>query len=135
MTSRTELSLRVLVVDDNEDACELLTVVLETRGHAVTVARDGERAVALLREQSFDVAIIDIGLPLVDGLDVARRARALGEGRSPFLVALTGYASASDRERSRRAGFDIHLAKPVDIDALVDVIARRREPLRTLHPR
>jgi signal transduction histidine kinase len=104
---------RVLVVDDNEDAAMLLADVLASFGHQVQVAHSGPDALAGLAAFQPDAALLDIGLPVMDGYELAQRVRA----RLPAvkLVALTGYGQANDRERSRAAGFDAHLVKPVSI--------------------
>jgi CheY-like chemotaxis protein len=117
--------LRLLVVEDNEDNCESLRDLLELAGHEVATASDGlggvERAVAL----EPDVAFIDIGLPGIDGYEVARRVRAR-LGSSVYLVALTGYGQPEDRQRAVDAGFDLHVTKPPDIDRLHEILSRRR---------
>jgi signal transduction histidine kinase len=108
---------RVLVVEDNEDTRELLKALLETVGHTVEVAGDGLEGVQ--RASSFDpqVAIVDIGLPGLDGYEVARRLREM-LGRDITLIAMTGYGQPEDRRRAVAAGFDVHLTKPVDADVL-----------------
>jgi signal transduction histidine kinase/ActR/RegA family two-component response regulator len=110
-------SRRILVVEDGEDNRETLQDLLTDLGHEVHVAADGvegvERALALRPE----VALVDIGLPLLDGFEVAQRVRA-ATGAAMFLVALTGYGQPEDRARAAAAGFDAHLTKPMDIDAL-----------------
>jgi PAS domain S-box-containing protein len=109
---------RVLVVDDNDDALELLGEVLRTQGHEVKTATDGASALTIVRQMQPDVAILDIGLPVMDGYELAERIRAeLGE-RAPRLIALTGYGQQTDRARSERAGFAAHLVKPVDLELL-----------------
>jgi CheY-like chemotaxis protein/anti-sigma regulatory factor (Ser/Thr protein kinase) len=104
---------RLLVVDDNTDAAWLLADVLSTFGHQVQVAHSGPDALAELKSFQPDAALLDIGLPVMDGYELAKHLRA----RLPTvkLVALTGYGQANDRERSRAAGFDAHLVKPVSI--------------------
>ena len=113
----------VLVVEDNEDARETLKRMLELAGHHVRVAVDGTAALAAVRSAVPDVALIDIGLPQMDGYEVARRIRATHEKR-PLLVAVTGYGLPEDRNRSREAGFDLHLVKPVDTATLAEVLSR-----------
>jgi signal transduction histidine kinase/ActR/RegA family two-component response regulator len=107
---------RVLVVEDNADIRDSLRMLLELWNHEVTFAADGHEGVERALEGEPDVALIDIGLPGVDGYEVARRIRALGTpwSRRVKLIALTGYGQASDRDRAVAAGFDMHLLKPVD---------------------
>jgi CheY-like chemotaxis protein len=113
---------RVLIVEDNQDSRDMLRHVLELAGHEVHEAEDGasgvERALAL---HPFAV-VVDVGLPGLDGYEVARRIRA-SDLRDVLLLALTGYGQAEDRRRSREAGFDVHLTKPVDPGALLDRLA------------
>jgi len=112
----------VLVVEDNEDARETLRRLLLMQGHRVRVASDGEAGLQALRETPPDVALIDIGLPKLDGYEIARRIVAERSGRRPYLVAVTGYGLPEDRQRTRAAGFDQHLVKPVDPALLDDVL-------------
>ena len=114
---------RVLVVDDNEDAVRSLAILLELNGHEVQLARDGYAAIEIARDFVPDAVILDIGLPGINGYETARRLRRL-PNCSMLLVALSGYGQDKDRERSREAGFDHHLLKPVDVDALQKVLAR-----------
>lgn len=120
-------SLRIMVVDDNVDTATSLAMLLELHGHKVETAHDGIRAVEAAREQSFDVFVLDIGLPGIDGYETARRVRALGG--QPLIVAVSGYGFDHDRERGREAGFDHHLVKPVDLTTVTAILAgtaRRR---------
>jgi signal transduction histidine kinase len=117
---------RVLVVEDNRDAAESLAMLLDTVGHRVTVVHDAGVALEATRAREFDVALIDIGLPGMDGYELARQIRDLG--RRPVLVAVTGYGAQEDKERARGAGFDHHLVKPVDFVALQDVLRGVPEP-------
>ena len=116
---------RVLVVDDNHDAAEALAAVLEMNGCEVRMATDPFAGLALLEEFVPEVAILDIGLPQIDGYQLAARIRAQEAGRSCRLIALTGYGMAEDRARTRAAGFDAHLVKPVEIDALLAAVLQR----------
>ncbi len=121
--------LRVLVIEDNEDAADTLRMALELWGHDVEVAYDGEAGLLTARRSLPDVVICDIGLPGLDGHGVARALRAGQDTNAALLVALTGYASADDRRRAVDAGFDHHLGKPADLTALAAVlgeVARRR---------
>jgi signal transduction histidine kinase/ActR/RegA family two-component response regulator len=106
---------RVLVVDDNEDAATLLAESLGRRGYMTATAGDASAALELVRTFEPRAAILDIGLPVVDGYELARQIRSLPGGSRIYLVALTGYGQAMDRERALTAGFDHHLVKPVDI--------------------
>ena len=108
---------RVLIADDNHDAAESLSELLRLDGHDVRAVHDGRAALALAVEFTPDVAILDIGLPEVDGYEVARRLAA-GRGPRPLLIAVTGFGEEQDRERAREAGFDAHLTKPADPAAI-----------------
>jgi signal transduction histidine kinase len=114
---------RVLVVDDNEDAAFLFSEALRKLGHKVDVAHDGPTALAVARERPPEIAFLDIGLPVMDGYELGRRLKELGI-EAPKLVAVTGYGNSSDRVRSREAGFDLHLVKPVDLSAIQDALAK-----------
>jgi signal transduction histidine kinase/ActR/RegA family two-component response regulator len=116
--------LRVFVVEDNADAREALRLLLELWGHRVEEAADGPRGVEAALAATFDVALIDIGLPGLDGYRVARRLREAPHGRELYLVALTGYGQPDDRRRALEAGFDAHLVKPVEVEQLAGVLAR-----------
>jgi len=117
-------ALHIMVVDDNEDAAHTLAVLLRANGHRVDVEIDPRHALAHAGRVRPDVFILDIGMPHLDGYELARRIRAL-RGSQPLLVALTGYGHASDRERARLAGFDRHLVKPLDPEALVRLLDER----------
>jgi CheY-like chemotaxis protein len=109
----------ILVVDDNRDAATSLARLLEaTDGHEVRVTYDGPSALDLARAFHPEIAILDIGMPGMDGLELARRFRADPELRRTRLLALSGWGHEQDRERSHEAGFDRHLVKPVDLDDL-----------------
>jgi PAS domain S-box-containing protein len=113
----------VLVIEDNRDAAEALSTLLELEGHVVDLAYDGPQGLARARESHPDVVICDIGLPDMSGLDVAREMRA-DPGLAPLtLVALTGYSQPEDVARAKEAGFDSHLAKPLELDVLRKLIA------------
>jgi CheY-like chemotaxis protein len=125
---------RVLLVEDNGDAREMLRQVLEMNGHDVFEAADGTSGVAVASAQALDVAIIDIGLPDIDGHEVARRIRG-GRNGHVTLIALTGYGQPEDRQRALAAGFDIHLVKPVTLERLDEAIATpAREPRTATGP-
>jgi two-component system, sensor histidine kinase len=131
--SRTFLrGVRVLFVDDNLDACSLMQMCLEQAGCVVSTAHDGGEALRLAGQQRFDVAVLDIGLPVLDGYQLATAiTETLGPLR-PRLVALTGYNRPEDRSRARQVGFDEHLSKPVDPENLLATIA---EVLRNVRVR
>jgi PAS domain S-box-containing protein len=109
---------RILVVDDNRDAANSLAILLEYKGAEVEVAYDGPSALEALSRQPPDMAIMDIAMPGMDGLEVARRIRAHPRHRDMRLIAMTGLGEVMDRDRSAQAGFDRHLVKPVSIDTL-----------------
>lgn len=113
---------RILVVDDNVDVVETTTMLLSLSGHEVRSAKDGLQALHAAAEFRPEVVLLDIGLPLMDGYEVARRLRQMPESAGALLVALTGYGQQGDRERGRDAGFDKHMLKPVDPHALARVI-------------
>jgi CheY-like chemotaxis protein len=121
-------SLRVLVVDDNVDAVEALTRILTGWGHVLESACDGVAAVRTAAVFEPDVVLLDLGLPRMDGLTVARRLRESRSGRSLLLVAMTGFGQHADRRRSAEAGFDHHLVKPVDLDTLRGILAADTAP-------
>jgi signal transduction histidine kinase/CheY-like chemotaxis protein len=123
---------RVLLVDDNEDALDLLSFFLEGQGHVVKVARDGVEALGVLDRFLPSVAVIDITMPVMGGYELAERIRAQDSGAQISLVALTGYGQETDRERSRAAGFDEHLVKPVDLELLSRVVERGKRHIATL---
>jgi signal transduction histidine kinase len=116
--------VRVLIVDDHEDARMTLRMLLELLGYAVIEAPDGVEALRVAAAGRPDVAVVDIGLPGIDGYEVARRLRADPATRAIPLIALTGYGQQEDRRRALEAGFDEHLVKPVDAQHLVDAMTR-----------
>lgn len=111
-------TLRILVVDDHRDAAESLTLLLRCLGADVRTTDNGADALRLIEDYSPAVALLDIGMPGMNGFEVARRARRERAGRDAVLIALTGWGQEGDRRRSREAGFDHHLVKPVDLAAL-----------------
>jgi PAS domain S-box-containing protein len=114
---------RILVVDDNEDAAEWLAAVLRLNGHETHVAHDGLEAVRSAERIRPDAVLLDIGLPRLDGYEACRRIRAQSWGQDLLLVALTGWGQDEDRQKSREAGFDAHLVKPVDDEVLLKLLA------------
>jgi PAS domain S-box-containing protein len=120
---RRALNHSLLVVDDNVDAANTLRIVLEAIGYRVRVAFDGNAALARVREEQPDAVLLDLGLPGVSGLEVARTLRAEFP-QPPKLIAVTGYGSEEDREQTGDAGFDLHLTKPVDFSELAQSLER-----------
>ena len=121
---------RVLIVDDNEDARMLLVDILEQAGHEVCAADSGPAALSVVEEFAPDVAVLDVGLPAMDGYELGSRLRALLGARAPALIALTGYGHDADRVRSKASGFVAHLVKPLEASQLVTVIDRFAAPER-----
>ncbi|HEU4853381.1 MAG TPA: ATP-binding protein [Telluria sp.] len=119
---------RVLLVDDNADAAQMLAMYLEACGHAVTVRNEALGALELAGQQPFDAFLLDIGLPGMDGNELARRLRSLEASRHALLAAITGYGQQADKELAVEAGFDYFFVKPVDPGAIADILANiRRE--------
>ena len=118
---RSTRSRRILVADDNIDVADMLAELLGEMGHVVRTVHDGASALAAVSEFRPDVALLDIGLPDMEGLEVARELRQQPD-RCPYLVAVTGYSRDRDRDRAREAGFDSHLIKPVSIETLARLI-------------
>lgn len=114
---------RVLLVDDNRDAAELLHELLTLRGYRASVAFDAPSALALLREERFDLGVFDIGMPVIDGYELVRRVRDR-VGDAMGIVALTGYGQPEDRRRALKAGFDHHLVKPVRPSLLIETLRK-----------
>jgi CheY-like chemotaxis protein len=121
----------VVVVDDNVDVARAVSAAVQVTGHQVHVVHDAPAALAAIASVGADVAVVDIGLPGMDGYELARRVRA-SSGARIFLIALTGYSEPSYRERSRDAGFDAHIVKPIDLPSLRALLdgaqAARRKP-------
>jgi signal transduction histidine kinase/CheY-like chemotaxis protein len=114
---------RVLLVEDQADAREMMRFVLELAGHEVTEASDGPTALNAVARTAPEVAFVDIGLPGINGYEVARQVRAM-RGRAVVLIALTGYGQPADRARAEEAGFDLHLVKPVDLTQVTELLER-----------
>jgi CheY-like chemotaxis protein len=119
--------MRILLVDDNRDAALSLAMVLKLLGAEVRVAHDGQEALEAFEAVDPSVVLLDIGLPGMDGYEVARRLRAAYPERSTALVALTGWAEEEHRRRAREAGFEHHLVKPAEIDTLQKLLAEIEE--------
>jgi signal transduction histidine kinase len=115
---------RILVVDDNKDAAQSLSLLLKLSGYDVHTAHDGPAALEAARAYAPEIVLLDIGLPRMNGLEVARRLRQDLGLKDILLVALTGYGQEEDRRRSQEAGFNAHLVKPVDLDELHELLAR-----------
>jgi len=114
---------RILVVDDNEDAADLLAFALIQRGYETRVAHDAPTALRVAAELLPDVAFLDIGLPLVDGYELASQLRQIPGLECVRLIALTGYGQESDRQRSHAAGFRHHLVKPVHLSTIEETLS------------
>jgi CheY-like chemotaxis protein len=123
-TRASEVGQRVLVVDDNADGAEMLATMLALLGHEAMTAHDGPEALAAARSFGPDVVFLDIGLPEMDGYEVAKRLRADAVLAKAHLVALTGWGSEDDKKRTLDAGFDMHLTKPIEPSALTQVFAK-----------
>jgi CheY-like chemotaxis protein len=123
-----QAGLSILVADDNVDAAETLATLFEVMGHRVTRVNDGEAAVASAGQGAFDLVVLDIGMPKLNGYDACRRIRAQARDPQPMLVALTGWGQEQDLTKSREAGFDRHLVKPVEAQALEALLAQIRNP-------
>jgi PAS domain S-box-containing protein len=119
-------ALRIMVVDDNVDAAESLAMMLELDGHSVIRAHDARAAIAIARSERPSVMLLDIGLPDIDGYELARRLRALPEVDNALLIAVTGYGQAEDRRRAEDAGFDRYLIKPVEFESLRSMLQTDR---------
>jgi CheY-like chemotaxis protein/two-component sensor histidine kinase len=124
----TDAPLRILVVDDNTDAADTLALLLQTDGYRVSVEYTAGGALRLASEQGFDVLLLDIGLPDMDGYELARRLRQLPHTANAVLVAISGYGQEQDMAKSRAAGFSEHMVKPIDNARLAGLLARLAEP-------
>ena len=118
--------LRILIADDNEDAAATMAVLLELMGHTVKHVNDGEAAVQATRDFAPQVVLLDIGMPKINGYEACRLIRVLPGGAAMTVIAVTGWGQPQDRRSSQDAGFDRHLVKPVDPDALADLLAAVR---------
>jgi DNA-binding response OmpR family regulator len=114
--------MKVLVVDDNRDAADSLALLLRMKGHTATAAYSGRDAVAAADADKPDVVLLDIGMPQMTGYDVVRELRHHSRAPRPRIYALTAFTQVSDRVAAKQAGFDGHLAKPVDFDALLELL-------------
>ena len=137
-TAKPTTDLRILVVDDNRDAAETSALLLEMMGNRVLKVYDGEEAVAAAGEFRPEVVLCDIGLPKLNGYEVCRQIRAQAWAKDVILIAVTGWGQDGDRQQAIDAGFNHHLVKPVDPDALLTLLARlprrKRQALNLTHP-
>lgn len=118
-------SARILLVEDNRDAAEMLRGILEMQGHAVRIEPDGPGAIEAVESFDPEVVLLDIGLPGMNGHEVAKRIREQSGGKDLLIVALTGYAQPEEVERSKVSGIDHHLVKPMSPGALEELLHRR----------
>lgn len=118
------LQLRVLVVEDDTDTADSMAMLLHLYAHEVQVARDGPAALRAVLESEPDVVLLDIGLPKLDGWQLAKAIRAQSRNRRPLLIALSGYGTQSDHLRSQEAGIDLHLVKPIEPEILQHILRR-----------
>jgi CheY-like chemotaxis protein len=132
MPLRDAAAARVLIVDDNVDAASVLAEALSHLGYSTAVAHDGPTGLLTARTFQPRVILLDIGLPVMDGYELASRLRAEAGPGMPALVAITGYGQSADRQRAETAGFSEHLVKPVDLNTVLAVVWRlTREPRST----
>jgi CheY-like chemotaxis protein len=114
---------RILVVDDHEDSVMMMAALLRSKGHDVATARNGTAALEIATTFYPEMIVLDIGLPEIDGYEIARRFRRIPATAGTFIIALSGYGTQEDRRRSRDAGFDYHLTKPVAPEALDELLS------------
>ena len=114
--------MKVLVVDDNQDAADSLVLLLKLRGHTAIAAYNGKQAIENADADKPEVVLLDIGMPQMSGYDVVRELRHHSRAPRPRIYALTAYTQVSDKVAAKQAGFDGHLAKPVDLDALYKLL-------------
>jgi CheY-like chemotaxis protein len=117
--------LKVLIADDNNDALETLALLLEMAGHEVVKATDGQAALDAAATHLPDIALLDIGMPVLNGCEVAKSIRATEWGGDMTLVAVSGWGQHDDVQRSSAAGFNLHLVKPIDFEAVEKILAQR----------
>jgi CheY-like chemotaxis protein len=115
-------ALRVLVVEDHPDTAKSTAMLLSLYGHEVDIASDGPTALQAVRTKPPDVVLLDLGLPKMDGWRLAKQLREQSNGKTPFLIAVTGYGRQIDQNRSHEAGIDLHLVKPVEPDILQTIL-------------
>jgi CheY-like chemotaxis protein len=117
--------LRILAVDDNEDAVVMLAKLLRYYGHDARCCTSGAQALKMGHDFEPDAVVLDLGMPGMDGFETAERLKQQSWGKSVFLIALTGWGRDDDVRRTLAAGFDEHLVKPLEIDRLIDLLAQR----------
>lgn len=122
----TPWRMRVLVVEDDTQVARFLADLLRAEGHEVEIALDGPSGIAAAKTNPPDAVLLDISLPGIDGWQVARKVHSEHAEKRPFLVAITGHGSPEDRLRSRQAGIDLHLTKPIDPHSLRNLLGRFR---------
>jgi CheY-like chemotaxis protein len=127
---RAEAPARILVVDDLPASAETLMMLLQMEGFEVRTAHEGKAALEIAEDFRPDVVLLDIGLPGMNGFEVAHRLRSLPQSRDALLIALTGYGEAESRSRSAQAGFDFHMVKPADVNQLLALLAEPRSARR-----
>jgi len=125
-SDQTHVPLRVLIADDNEDAADMLAMILDSKGHEVRVAHDGLEAVSSAEAFAPDVALLDIGMPELDGHQVAEKIRKMA-GSSVMLVAVTGWSEPGVAHSQTYAGFDHHLVKPIDLERLTACLSEQQK--------
>lgn len=125
-TPHPKQPLRILVVDDNEDAAHMLALYLETMGHQVLIEHSSHLAIVRAKLETPDVCILDIGLPEMDGNELVRRLKLEQETANALFIAVTGYGQEHDRRKTTAAGFGHHLVKPIDVAKLVDLLNQHR---------
>jgi CheY-like chemotaxis protein len=130
----TSARRRVLVVDDHIDSTDTMALLLEALGHEAIVANDGASALRCAAEQPPDLILLDLGLPDLDGVEVARLLRLRPGGETLRIVALTGWGQPADRERTREAGFDLHFVKPLSREALETLVNTLAEAGPSISP-
>jgi|SRR5215207_10470713 len=122
MPNESPSARRVLIADDNEDSATMLSLIVKLQGHTVFTAFNGEQALELAEKERPDVLVLDIGMPQMDGYKVAQCIRRFPWGQRVKLIAATGYGEAQDVERAKAAGFDHHLLKPMEAEAIERLI-------------
>lgn len=117
------MPLRIVVADDNVDTAHSLSLLFEALGHETKIAHNGVQALGIAHEFQPDAMVIDIGMPGLDGHDLARRIRTEPWGKEVLLIAASGWGQEEDKEKSREAGFNLHLVKPVELEMLKGLLA------------